>query len=308
MVPEGAQPYRSAMVTIRPAISDDDYQQFRMVQAAVVPHERVPTVKEMRAAARPDQIRLLAERDGQVIGSGFAGCSNLTGGVTVTPSVLPAFRRRGAGTALLRALVAHASTLNLDFLVGHADDVGSRMFAERFGFTEVDRQVEQVRMIGDEPWPPAPSGFVVMTVADQPELWTAAYEQVALQAFEDMAVISPVTATLGEWQRDWIGDPGAMFVATKGGEPVGVAGLIVDADDPSRAENALTAVRRDWRGRGVASTLKRMTLAWAAEHGLREVYTWTQKGNADMRRLNEHLGYVTRLQSFTMRAELPLAV
>ena len=52
----------------------------------------------------------------------------------------------------------------------------------------------------------------------------------------------------------------------------------------------------------MAAALKRATLAWAAEHDIREVYTWTQKGNADMRRLNEHLGYVTRLQSFTMRA------
>lgn len=300
--------YGAAMLAIRPVISDGDYQQLRMVQAVVVPHERVPTVEEMRAGARPDQIRLLAERDGQVVGSAYAGCSNLTGGVTVAPQVLPAFRRQGVGTELLRALVAHASMLTPDFLVGHADDPGSRTFAERFGFIEVDRQVEQVRMIGDEPWPPAPTGFDVITVAEQPELWTAAFEQVALQAFQDMAVISPVTATIEEWQRDWIGDPAAMFVAAKGGEPIGVAGLIVDADDPSRAENALTAVRREWRGMGVASTLKRMTLAWAAEHGLCEVYTWTQKGNAGMRRLNEHLGYVTRLQSFTMRAELPLTV
>ncbi|HEV7962414.1 MAG TPA: GNAT family N-acetyltransferase [Actinoplanes sp.] len=57
-------------------------------------------------------------------------------------------------------------------------------------------------------------------------------------------------------------------------------------------------------GQGVASALKRATLAWAAAQGIREVYTWTQTGNADMRRLNEHLGYVTRLQSFTMRAPL----
>jgi len=81
-----------------------------------------------------------------------------------------------------------------------------------------------------------------------------------------------------------------------------VAGLHLDPDEPGRAENALTAVRREWRGRGVASALKRATLVWAAEHGLREVYTWTQQGNADMRRLNEHLGYVNRLQSITMRA------
>ena len=41
----------------------------------------------------------------------------------------------------------------------------------------------------------------------------------------------------------------------------------------------------------------RVTLHWAAQNGLTEVYTWTQRGNADMRRLNEHLGFVTRTES-----------
>jgi GNAT superfamily N-acetyltransferase len=66
-------------------------------------------------------------------------------------------------------------------------------------------------------------------------------------------------------------------------------------------------VRRDWRRRGVAAALKRTTLAWAAAHGLREVYTWTQQGNDDMRALNEHLGFVTRMESISMRASLPLS-
>jgi GNAT superfamily N-acetyltransferase len=65
-------------------------------------------------------------------------------------------------------------------------------------------------------------------------------------------------------------------------------------------------VRRDWRGRGVASALKRAALRHAAASGLREVYTWTQRGNEGMRRLNEHLGYVTRSECFMVRAPLPL--
>ena len=63
-----------------------------------------------------------------------------------------------------------------------------------------------------------------------------------------------------------------------------------------------------WGGRGVATTHKRRTLAAAAARGLAEVYTWPQENNAGMRRLNERLGYVTRLQSFTMRATPPVAV
>ena len=109
-----------------------------------------------------------------------------------------------------------------------------------------------------------------------------------------------------QWERHWITDPDAMFVALAGGEVIGCAGLLPDTDDPGRAEHALTAVRRDWRRRGVAAALKRCTLAWAADHGLREVYTWTQRGNDDMRALNTHLGFTTRTESLSMRASLPL--
>jgi mycothiol synthase len=296
------------MLTIRRAVTDVDYDQVRRVRMIVLPYERALTVERMRASARPDQIHLLAERDGAVVGAGVAGRSDLSGGASVAPRVLPDARRQGVGTALLRELVAHASTLHPAFLVSYADDPDAKAFAEHVGFVEVDRQVEQVRAIGAEPWPAAPEGYEIVTVAARPELWDAAYDRVGVQAFQDMAVISQLDVTREEWHRDWIGDPTAMYLAVAGGEVIGMAGLIDDADEPHRAENALTVVRREWRGRGVAATLKRMTLALAAERGLREVYTWTQKNNADMRRLNEHLGYVTRLQSFTMRAELPLTV
>jgi GNAT superfamily N-acetyltransferase len=122
-----------------------------------------------------------------------------------------------------------------------------------------------------------------------------------------MANIAPLEASIEEWERDWISAPQAMFVAVADGQVIGCAGLMLDTDRPERAENALTAVRREWRGRGVAAALKRTTLAWAAANGIDEVYTWTQRGNDDMRRLNEHLGYVTRTESISVRAPLPLA-
>jgi mycothiol synthase len=107
-----------------------------------------------------------------------------------------------------------------------------------------------------------------------------------------------------EWESSWHADP--MFLALADGEVVGCAGLLLDQEQPDRAENALTAVRRDWRGRGLAAYLKRRTLHWAATHDLREIYTWTQAGNAEMARLNEHLGYVTTQTSITVQRPLPL--
>jgi mycothiol synthase len=143
-------------------------------------------------------------------------------------------------------------------------------------------------------------------VGTQRHLWRAAYETVGRQAFQDMATISVLEVTLAQWERDWITDPDAMFLALADGEVIGCAGLMPDPDHPQRAEHGLTAVRRDWRGRGVASALKRSSLRWAAENGFTEVYTWTQRGNDEMRRPNAHLGFVTRSECLVMRALLPL--
>jgi len=292
------------MVVVRRAESDADFESVRRVRLAVVPHERALTVAEMRAAAGPDTVHLLAERDGAVLDSGLADRSDLAGAAVVIARVLPEFRRQGVGTELFGELLGYAATLGVEHVVSHADDEGSRAFTERFGFVEVDRQVEQIRSIGAEPPAGPPDGVDFVTVAQRPELWDIAYERVGRQAFVDMALTAPVQVSLEQWRSEWIGAPEAMILALSGGEIIGLAGLMADADHPERAENALTAVRREWRGKGVAAALKRSTLAWAAAHGIREVYTWTQKGNADMRRLNEHLGYQTRLQSFTMRAPL----
>jgi mycothiol synthase len=68
----------------------------------------------------------------------------------------------------------------------------------------------------------------------------------------------------------------------------------------------LTAVRRDWRNRGVAGALKRVALQWAAANGIAQVYTWTQRRNERMLRLNERLGYANRSESISLRAPLPL--
>ena len=59
-------------------------------------------------------------------------------------------------------------------LISRVDDAASLAFAERFGFAEVDREVEQVRAVGVEPAPNAlPDGIDVVTLDEHPELWAA---------------------------------------------------------------------------------------------------------------------------------------
>jgi mycothiol synthase len=293
-------------IAVRLVNSDEDYAAWRQVRLAVVPHERVDTVGDLRAQAGPQLQFLLAEVNGTLAGSGVVGKSDLAGLGALAARVLPDLRRRGVGTAILRALAERAAGMGFGVVGSNVEDPGSVRFAERYGFREVDRQIEQVRVIGAEPAPRVPDGVVIVAVSERPGLWRAAYQTVGAQAFQDMALVSPLEISLEQWERDWITDPDAMFVAMAGDEVIGCAGLLPDTDQPGRAEHALTAVRRDWRRRGVAAALKRTCLAWAASHGLGEVYTWTQRGNDDMRALNTHLGFTTRTESITMHASLPL--
>jgi mycothiol synthase len=293
-------------IAVRPVRSNEDYAAWRQVRLAVVPNERADSAADLRAQAGPQNEFLLAEVDGVLAGSGVVSKSDLAGAGGIAARVLPGWRRQGVGTAILRVLAERAAGMGFGVVGSNVVDPGSVRFAERYGFREVDRQVEQVRVIADEPPPLVPPGVVIVPVSEQPGLWRAAYHTVGAQAFEDMATISPLDISLEQWERDWITDPSAMFVAVAAGEVIGCAGLLPDTDDPGRAEHALTAVRRDWRRRGVAAALKRTSLAWAASRGLREVYTWTQRGNHDMRALNTHLGFVTRTESRSMRARLPL--
>ena len=290
---------------IRSATTDADLEAWRRVRLAVVPDERAQTVQEMRTAATDDPLYLLAEVDGEVVGSGLGGRSSFDY-AGLHARVVPGARRGGVGSGLLRALADDAFRRGFREAGSIVEDAGSLAFAKRFGFEEVDRQIEQLRTIGEESEPAMPDGIRVLTVAEEPEVWARAYDPFALEAIGDMATHLPLVVTRQEWGREWLAWPEAMFVALEGEEIVGCAGLEFDPDRPDRSEHAFTGVARRWRRRGLASALKRLTLWFAAEQGIREVYTWTQTGNADMRALNERLGFRYGKEAITVRGPLPL--
>jgi GNAT superfamily N-acetyltransferase len=296
----------SAPAEIRVAESDADYEGWARVKNAVDPNERAWTPQEFRERARPERLVVVAELDGEIVGAGIAQPSDIAGRGSVMPRVHPDARRRGIGAALLRELVAHASTLDVDRLSSMVDDEGSKTFAERHGFSEVDRQVEQVKTLGDEPRPPPlPEGVEVVTIAERPELLREAHP-LAVQGFADMALDGSATISLEDWLSDEATYPEGSLVALAGTEIVGYSGLCKLSDGV--AEDGLTVVRRDWRRRGLATALKRRELAWAAANGIREIVTWTQIGNEGMRRANELLGFEYRGVSITMVAPLPVVV
>jgi len=294
---------------IRQAETDRDLEAYVAVWNASVPGE-IPAVVEQQRERRerdPRRLYLLAEQDAQPVGSGFAGPSDAAERGFLAPRVLPDARRRGIGRALVVQLASHLQRLGFEVAGAHVDgnDAGSLAFARRFGFEEVDRQVEQVRTIGEEPAVEPPPGLTFVTIAERPELLRAAYP-LGVEGWADMATSEAVTISLDDWLADEATFPAGSFVALAGGEIVGYSGLCRHGDDPTTAEDGLTVVRRDWRRRGLATALKRAELAWASANGIREIVTWTQRGNDGMRAANERLGYVYRSVSVNMRGPIPL--
>src|SRR5262245_63937143 len=125
---------------------------------------------------KPDARFTVAALDGEVVGSGVAGLSDMGDRVSIKVRVLPNARRRGVGTAILRDLVAHAGQFGFDKIATHLEEEDGRAFAERFGFREVDRQVEQVkRLNGGEAAPEVPELVAVASIAGRPCLLREAY-------------------------------------------------------------------------------------------------------------------------------------
>jgi mycothiol synthase len=299
----------SAPAEIRVAESDADLEAYVAVWNAAVPGDTPAVVEQQRdrLEREPRRLYLLAERDSRPIGCGFAGPSDAAGRGFVAPRVFPAARRRGVGSQLIAHLGLHLERLGFEAAGAHVDgnDEGSLAFARRFGFAEVDRQVEQVRTIGEESPVEPPRGVTFVTIAERPELLRAAHS-LGVEGWADMATSEAVTISLEDWLAEEATFPEGSFVALVDGEIVGYSGLCRHGDDTTTAEDGLTVVRRDWRRRGLATALKRAELAWASAHGIKEVVTWTQRGNEGMRTANERLGYVYRSVSVSMRGRIPL--
>jgi RimJ/RimL family protein N-acetyltransferase len=294
---------------VREAVDGADLEAYVAVWNASVPDDIPASVVKQRERRErdPRRLYLIAEADEQPVASGFAGPSDAAQRGFIAPRVLPAFRRRGIGAVVIVELASHLERLGFEVAGAHVDgnDEGSLAFAHRFGFEEVDRQVEQVRTLGDEPPAQPPPGVVFVTIAERPELLREAYP-LGLEGWADMATSEAVTVSLEDWLADEATLPEGSFVALAGDEIVGYSGLCRWADDPKLAEDGLTVVRRDWRRRGLASALKRAELAWAAANRIHEIVTWTQRGNDAMRAANERLGYVYRSVSVDVRGPIPL--
>ena len=291
---------------IRPAETDADLEEWTRVRRVVQPDDPPPSIELLKAEASPDRLLVLVESAGEIVGSGLADRSQTTGSY-VAPRILPDHRRRGAGTAVLRHLMDHAASRGFTTVGGHAEDDGALAFATRHGFEEVDRQVEQVRRLSGREPPAPPDPPFDRLVHDRRGPARAAPARLRPRP-PGLSRTWPFGPGRRRAVDAWLREEATCRADRSSRSSTASSSAMPDCSPgtatPSRAENGLTVVDRRWRGRGLATALKRRQLAWAAANGIREVVTWTQARQRGDAAGEPRLGYETRTISHTMRRDL----
>jgi mycothiol synthase len=216
--------------------------------------------------------------------------------------VLPGARNHGTGSSLYAAssdVARAAGKTEFDTELSVVHETGHRFLANR-GFIETDRaKMVRLDLVGlPPPEVRAPAGFRIESLAAHPDLVPGVHAT-ALEAFPDIPsdddpVAVGTLEAFASRDVDRVDIPHeAFFVALDDatGAVVGYASLSYAAGSTTIAYHDMTAVRRAYRGRGIATALKRATIAWAVEHGLEALDTGNDEHNAPMRAVNMALGY-----------------
>jgi GNAT superfamily N-acetyltransferase len=289
------------MIEVSPCANEADEHVSLEVFNSVRPDEAL-TMDEMRSfkSSARDHVDLLARLDGIAVGSAIGLIlPERVGRVFAMVRVLPEQRRQGVGSALYRAISAWTSERGLkEIEVPVLDnDSESLAFAKRRGFAEERRELGVVLHLSEitpslvEP----PEGVEIIAWADRPELARGIYG-VLLEAEPDIPgfqddVVEPFEDWLAHHMQGPSDRPEATFLALAADEVVGYAKLSCKATQPTTAYHDLTAVKRTWRGLGVARALKSAQISWAAENGYTELRTRNDTRNEPIRRLNARFGY-----------------
>ena len=308
--------------TIRRATADDaDLDAIVRIVNEVAPEDST-SIEELRwsDATYPGGARFLAEVDGRPVGVASVGRIYMHPpeypALWGTLAVLPDARRQGIGAGLLTAISGEARIAGKPTL--HIPAIESRPEGIEFllhrGFDEYERaKAVELPLAGrTAPAIALPGGVDLHTLAERPDLVDGVHA-VATEAFLDIPGGETPTAAgdLAEFRTRDVDRPSipkaGFFVATETGtdKVVGYASLLMLPGQANRkAWHDMTAVRRSWRGRGLASALKRATIGWAIDNGLEVLITGNDIDNAPMRAVNARLGYQPTPDLLTMRGPL----
>ncbi|HEX7744584.1 MAG TPA: GNAT family N-acetyltransferase [Micromonosporaceae bacterium] len=281
-------------MTVRPAVPDDAPAVVAL-RAVVYPYlvrGAAATRRVIAGSGRVGHAAYVAEAGDRAIGwmSACRSGSDAAVGEISLLHVHPDHRRRGVGSALLDAAVAHLRTLGVDRLRAWVQ-AGSLDYARRRGF----RPSRQVRYSGLPLRPPpaqptSPPGVRLEPLAGfEPGEFHAAY---VAAASDEPGDVPADTTDFDRWRADVWDDPGldptVSVVAVVHGA---VASFTLVQVDGERMWSDMTATVPAYRGRGLALLAKRAALSRAAESGITMAYTANDESNAPMLAVNTRLGY-----------------
>ena len=289
------------MIEIR-EIDEDELEPWLAIAGTVRP-DRAGSVADYLDWKRQaeDMAWFVATMDGEDAGAALAyvGWHSIPGTGRGEAFVLPGRRGAGLGTALyteLASWVQERGCVTLETTVAEDDEEGLA-WVHRRGFREFGRQSRLVLDLNaiEVPAVDAPEGVSIASWAERPDLSAALYE-VACEAYPD--VPGQEEARMSSFE-DWLSidmtgetdRPEATFIALVDNEVAGYAKLSLSSSETVTAHHDMTAVKRAFRGRGIAGALKRAEIAWAKEAGYERLETDNEVRNEPIRRLNERHGY-----------------
>jgi len=227
----------------------------------------------------------------------------------VAVDVRPECRRVGIGSAVYEGLIAEAerrslrgvrvtvraeSPEGLAFVAKRNFVERRRVWRSRLELTSADTSA--MRSLLQE----LSDGGIRFTTlaeegADDPRV-LARVHQLNVDAGGDTPVLGPHTAiAFDDFRRFFLEGPAALpeawFLATHGGEYVGISFAARDPARPDSLQQHFTGVRREYRRRKIALALKLLLIDFAQRHGFAHIDTSNDSMNTPMWTLNQGLGF-----------------
>ena len=215
--------------------------------------------------------------------------------------VLPAYRRRGLGSAL-RGVVDEVARgrrpgVTYSYVEGETD---SEAAVRAWGLPVVGRHHESVLDLGaiDQAHYGAKAIVPGVEIGELPfgdtdeAAWRSIHEFVQARLRE-----APDSAEGGgdlpyESFRDMVAEPWMLLTAWDGAVRVGVTQVMPRPGDPSAMNTFFTGVVAAARGRGIATALKTRQALLMADRGVARVFTQNMEGNEAILAANRALGFV----------------
>ena len=229
---------------------------------------------------------------------------------SMTIMVDPAKQRSRIGSALYAQILTGLQPLNAILVRSRtrADQAGSKSFLQNRGFREITRDWESrlpVDAFSAEPFKhyaeqAASSGVTITTLAEEakrdPDCYRKLYEIWFEKVGHDLPLPDAYTPTSFEdFMTRIIKGPSMLpegcFIAKLDGRYVGISCCGKTEREPNDLYQWMTGVLREYRGKGIAISMKLRVIDFAARNGYHVIKTWNNSANEAMLAINHKLGY-----------------